>query len=122
MTAVRFLADECCPVALVIELRDCGHDVRYVADDSSGLSDEQVLEIAANEDRVLVTTDKDFGALVVRLGFSVPVVALVRVSGLGRVTIAREVAAMIKDRAESLPGHVSTVTIDRIRRRTIRQT
>ncbi len=119
MTAVQFLADECCPVALVAELRAGGHDVRYIAEDAAGLSDEDVLQVAVNEDRILVTTDKDFGTLVVRLGYPVPGVVLVRVSGLGRATIAAEVAAMIKNRAKSLSGHVSTVTIDRIRRRSL---
>ena len=121
MTAIRILAEECCPVAFVAELREFGHDVRYVAEDAAGLSDGDILEMAADEDRVLVTTDKDFGTLVFRFGYSVPGVVLVRVPKLGSAAIAREVAAMIRKRGESLSGHMSTVTIDRIRRRPLQR-
>ena len=47
---------------------------------------------AGNRLRFTDGDDKDFGTLVVRLGYPVPGVVLVRVSGLGRATIAAEAA------------------------------
>jgi hypothetical protein len=67
-----FLADECVDAAVVEGLRDAGHDVRYVAEGERALTDAEVLKIAAQENRILLTEDKDFGDLVFRGGYVVP--------------------------------------------------
>ncbi len=59
-----FLADESCDFAVVRALRGAGHDVLAVADVSPRADDEQVLELARQEQRILLTEDKDFGRLV----------------------------------------------------------
>ena len=33
---MKFLADECCDRIVVMELRDAGHDVRYLCEESTG--------------------------------------------------------------------------------------
>ncbi len=63
MTLPRLLADECCPALVIARLRDLGFDVHYVAESRPGLSDRDVLELAAEDGRVVVTTDKDFSQL-----------------------------------------------------------
>ena len=65
---MKFLVDECCDATLVDSLRHAGHDARYVAEFADGISDDDVLQIAFDEDRLLVTEDKDFGELTVRFG------------------------------------------------------
>ena len=62
-----FLADECCNAGLVASLRDHGHDVLYIKEEKPGSNDDEVLSIAYNEDRILITEDTDFGELVYRL-------------------------------------------------------
>jgi hypothetical protein len=64
---VKLLADEGVDAAIVTRLRSDGHDVVYVAELSPGITDEAVLELANANERILVTTDKDFGELVFRL-------------------------------------------------------
>jgi len=64
---LRFLADECCDTGLVASLREDGHDVLYVLERKPGVSDDEVLLEAYNEERIMVTEDKDFGELVYRL-------------------------------------------------------
>ena len=61
------MADECCDAGLVSSLREDGHDVLYVLERKPGVSDDEVLIEAYNEERILVTEDKDFGELVYRL-------------------------------------------------------
>ncbi|MBU6408679.1 MAG: DUF5615 family PIN-like protein [Alphaproteobacteria bacterium] len=63
---IRFLADECCPKAVVDRLRADGHDVRYAAETDHRVADNQLLAIANAEDRIVVTEDFDFGDLLVR--------------------------------------------------------
>jgi predicted nuclease of predicted toxin-antitoxin system len=63
---MRLLADENISPDLVTRLRAAGHDVTSVREAARGIPDPGVLEIAASEDRVLLTEDKDFGELVFR--------------------------------------------------------
>ena len=58
---MRFLADESCDFAVVRALRAAGHDVLAVAELSPRSDDRAVIDLAAQENRVLLTEDKDFG-------------------------------------------------------------
>ncbi len=49
-------------------LRDLGHDVVWAGDWSEDPGDEEILNRAHREDRVLATLDKDFGELAVFRG------------------------------------------------------
>ena len=66
--AVRLLVDECCDPRLVAALRQAGHDVRYVLEVNSGASDQDLVALSIEQDRILITEDKDFGELVIRHG------------------------------------------------------
>lgn len=76
---MRWLVDECVDAELVKQLRNRGHGVAYVAADGAGSTDPQVLLRAREEDRVLLTEDKDFGDLVFRLRLALPGVILLRI-------------------------------------------
>jgi hypothetical protein len=58
--------------ALVASLRAAGHDVSYVAEVASGMTDEEVLKLAQDEQRVFLTEDKDFGELIFAFVFPRP--------------------------------------------------
>src|SRR5258708_12150075 len=75
---MNFLADESCAGPVVRTLREAGHDVVAIAEVARGATDEQVLERALNENRVLITEDRDFGELVYARGRSSAGVILVR--------------------------------------------
>jgi predicted nuclease of predicted toxin-antitoxin system len=61
---MRFLADESCDFAVVRALRAAGHDVLAVAEVARGAKDPEVIRLARDDGRVLLTEDKDFGQLV----------------------------------------------------------
>jgi predicted nuclease of predicted toxin-antitoxin system len=65
---MNLLADESCAGPVVRALREAGHDVIAIAEVARGATDEQVLERAVNEKRVLITEDRDFGELVYARG------------------------------------------------------
>jgi predicted nuclease of predicted toxin-antitoxin system len=77
---VKFLADECCDAPLVAGLRQDGHDVVYVMESGRGTDNETILQRAAGEDRILLTEDKDFGELVVRLELPAHGIVLLRMN------------------------------------------
>jgi predicted nuclease of predicted toxin-antitoxin system len=62
---MRFLLDESAELRIAPALRDDGHDVTTVVHDhSASLTDREVLRIANDERRILITNDRDFGELV----------------------------------------------------------
>jgi len=60
---MHLLADESCDFAIVGELRAAGHDVQAVADIARGAKDVEVMGLAREGQRVLLTEDKDFGRI-----------------------------------------------------------
>jgi predicted nuclease of predicted toxin-antitoxin system len=60
---MRLLADENIPLAAIDLLRKRGHDVLAVSEIAPSICDEDVLLMAKDEGRILLTFDKDFGEL-----------------------------------------------------------
>lgn len=60
---VRWLANENFPLPSVTVLRASGHDVLFIAESHSGIDDKEVLALAREEGRWLVTFDRDYGKL-----------------------------------------------------------
>jgi len=66
---VKFLLDESAEYRLAAFLADQGHDVTAIAHDCpQALTDVEVLRVAVNEQRILITNDRDFGELAFRRG------------------------------------------------------
>lgn len=64
---MRFLLDESADFPLAAFLKTQGHDVTAIAHDyPHALKDQDVLAIAQQEQRILVTNDRDFGELLIR--------------------------------------------------------
>ena len=57
---MKFYVDENVHSAIVSGLEERGFDIKYVAEEGSGLSDEAHLEIADRQGRVIITSDEDF--------------------------------------------------------------
>ena len=76
---MRWVADECVDAGLVRRLRGAGHEVLYVAEIAPRSVDVQVLQRAEDENRILLTEDKGFGELVLRLRMMVPGLVLLRI-------------------------------------------
>jgi predicted nuclease of predicted toxin-antitoxin system len=63
---MRFLVDECTGPSVARWLQEQGHDVFSVYDQARGISDDRVIARAYQEERILVTNDKDFGEKIYR--------------------------------------------------------
>lgn len=64
---MRFLLDESADFPLADVLEELGHDVTAIAHDHPhALKDHEVLSIARDERRILITNDRDFGELIFR--------------------------------------------------------
>lgn len=61
---MRLLANENVPLASVLYLHNAGFDVMSVGSEFPGISDHEVLEFAIQEQRTIITFDKDYGELI----------------------------------------------------------
>ena len=61
---MRFLVDRCAGRRLADWLRNNGHDTLEAQSIGPDPGDQALLELAASENRVLITIDKDFGELI----------------------------------------------------------
>jgi predicted nuclease of predicted toxin-antitoxin system len=58
---MQLLADENVSLKAVQLLREKGHDVLSISESMPQTADEDILEIATRESRIVLTFDKDFG-------------------------------------------------------------
>ena len=112
---MRLLANENFPLDAVEALRTEGHDVAWIREDARGSQDEQMLARAQQEDRILVTFDKDFGELAFRSRLpSSSGVILFRISTPSSRYIAQVAVQALASRTD-WAGHFSVVEDQRIR-------
>jgi predicted nuclease of predicted toxin-antitoxin system len=112
---LKFLADENLDWQIVERLRQDGHLVWYVAEMEPGISDDVVLDLANQEEAILLTSDKDFGELVFRLRRIASGVVLIRLAGLSIIRKAEIVAHAINQHNAELLGAFTVITPTAIR-------
>ncbi len=104
MSALRFLADESCDFAVVHALREAGYDVFAVSEVMQRSDDAELAAQAAQEQRVLLTEDKDFGWLFFVSRNDSAGVILIRFPGNARQALAQTTVQLVREQSESLIG------------------
>lgn len=114
---MRFLVDQNVPLDVVEGLRAEGHDVSWAQTDYPGADDEVLLEIAQNEERIVITFDTDFGTLAFHRNLPASSgVVLFRLTLVSPMAVAEAVLETIRSR-EDWEGHFSVVDDTQIRMR-----
>jgi hypothetical protein len=98
-------------------LRNDGHDVLYQLEEHSGVQDEDLLETAFKQRRILLTEDedKDFGELVFRLRKRAIGIVLLRIDIRERHLKWPRLKKLIDDHEGRLPGHFVVVDREKFR-------
>lgn len=112
---MRFLADESCDFAVVRALRGAGHDVLAVAEITPSADDEDVLQSAAEQDRILITEDKDFGQLVFANKKAFAGVLLIRFPSSARSGLPCAVLEFVDRRGSRMREHFAVLKPGRAR-------
>ena len=112
---MRFLADESCDFGVVLALRTAGHDVAAIAEVSPREEDNSVMERALQEERIVVTEDKDFGQLVYANRQATGGVLFLRFPAKARASITKTVVDIVRRRGERLKGKFTVVQPGRVR-------
>jgi predicted nuclease of predicted toxin-antitoxin system len=61
---MKLLANENFPQASVRYLRDKGYDITAIGEDNPSIKDDVVMSIAMQENRTILTFDRDYGELI----------------------------------------------------------
>ncbi len=112
---MNFVADESCARPVIQALREAGHDVVAIAEIARGTTDDQVLERALQEKRVLITEDRDFGELVYARGRSSAGVILVRFPSRARRAKSATVIEAVSTLGSRLRDAFAVVEPGRVR-------
>lgn len=111
---MRLLLDSCVWQGARDELGAAGHDVVWVGDWPADPGDEEILAFALQQERVVVTLDKDFGELAVAFGRDHT--GIIRLVGFSVRKQAGACLAAIASHGDELPaGAIVTVEPGRLR-------
>ena len=112
---MKFLADESCDFIVVSALRKSGYDVISICEMSPSMADEEVIQLASKEKRVLLTEDKDFGQIFYASLGSGYTVILIRYPNSVRQKLPADVINLIGLHGKSIVGCFVVVQPGRIR-------
>ena len=112
---MKFLADECCDQGLVEALRQSGNDVLFVLESKPGANDDDVLALAFDERRILITEDKDFGELVYRLKKPAHGIILIRIGVKNRSEKWPQIKKLLDSYGERCTGRFVVIDENKFR-------
>jgi predicted nuclease of predicted toxin-antitoxin system len=115
MSSLRFLVDVNAGIAVVGSLRDSGHDVIFAGDLDWGMLDIDMLSMARQEQRIILTMDTDFGELVYHSQQPHAGVLLLRMPGATRDEKIGIVQEILDRYGDQLPGHFCVYRKGRLR-------
>lgn len=99
---MRLLLDTCVWGGVQKTLKDTGHDVVWAGEWPKDPGDEEILNTAISEHRVLVTLDKDFGELAIVRGIKhYGIIRLVNISATQQAVMCNHVLALHGSELES---------------------
>ncbi|QDU54681.1 DUF5615 family PIN-like protein [Aeoliella mucimassa] len=118
---MNFLLDQGLPRSAISHLQLAGHDAVHVADlGQSRATDETILKLAIDSERVVVTLDADFHALLAAGASTSPSVIRIRIEGLKGPEIANIILQVVALTEKDIQqGAAVSVTSNAIRVRSL---
>jgi predicted nuclease of predicted toxin-antitoxin system len=113
-----FLANENFPFPSVKFLREGGYDVKSIAQEFQGISDPEVIRIAQQESRIILTFDKDYGELLFKnTTTKPPAVVFFRFKGLEPVYAGSLLRSVLENQNLALDNCFTVIDENNIRQR-----
>jgi len=112
---MRFIVDECTGPFVAHWLREQGHDVFSVYEEARGMVDNDTINKAFTESRILITNDKDFGEKVYRERLQHKGVVLLRLDDERSINKIEIIRQLLKSYADQLIDSFITVTETQVR-------
>ncbi len=119
-TDIKILTDENISPKIVVFLREAEIDVRDVKEEGwHGRLDEELLQIAYQEDRFVLTHDADFGALAIHQGKPCYGILYLRLNNMQPVMIVQVLAGFMQKDVEIARHTILVIEEKRVRLRRI---
>ena len=112
---MRFLIDECTGSSVAQWLSEQGYDVFDVYEQARGMSDDDLIEKAYIEARILVTNDKDFGEKIYREKNRHKGVILLRLDDERAKSKIAVIRGLLENYSDRLRGNFIVATEQRVR-------
>lgn len=106
---MKLVADESVDSGIIQKLRQQGINVISISEEFSGIKDSDVLRIAADEQCLLITEDKDFGELTYRLKLLHSGILLIRLNDVKRNERIQLVVEIVEEHFDKLYNHFSVL-------------
>lgn len=115
---LRFLANENFPFPSVKLLRENGYFINSISEGFKGISDEVVLQIAVEEDLIILTFDKDYGELLYKYQKEFPpAVIFFRLKGSYPDTAGKILLELLANKSIHIKNHFTVIDNIGIRQR-----
>lgn len=115
---MKFLANENYPYPSIKILRAAGFDVKSIAESNFGITDSEVIKIAQEENRIILTFDSDYGELIFRLATQdPPSVIYYRFKGAAPDAAGIILSKLIQAKHISLEGTFTVIEENNVRQR-----
>lgn len=115
MAAIRFIADVNIEKVLIDYLIDNGYNIKWIPDYNRKMLDDELLELANREKRILITNDKDFGEITfLQRKLSIGII-LIRVKGQKAEDKVKLFKKLLHNYSDKLLNHFTVITKEKIR-------
>ena len=96
-------------------LREFNHDVVSIYEEARGSEDNEILQRAFADNRVLITGDKDFGEMIFREGKPHKGVILLRLGDMRAANNIRVIGQLLDQYGDQISNNFTVVTENAIR-------
>ena len=115
---MKWLADENIPRGAIAFLRQRGEDVAAIAESNPGIPDAQVIGFACDQQRILLSFDRDHGDLIFRRVLTPPrAVVYLRLYPPNPEALEQILAGLITLGEKVLDGQFTVISQDNLRQR-----
>lgn len=115
---MKLLANENIPLLAVKKLREHGYDVFSISEQISGITDNEVLNLSKQEDRIIITFDRDYGELIfLRKMTSPPAIIYLHFIPQNPIEVFEIIEAVLKMGESHLLNQFITVNRQYVRKR-----
>jgi predicted nuclease of predicted toxin-antitoxin system len=112
---VKFIVDENLGLRVAKWLKELQHDVISIYEEFRGLDDDEILRKSADENRILITNDKDFGEMIFREGKLHSGVIFLRLEDERSVNVIKILTQLLKMYDEQISDNFTVVTETSVR-------
>ncbi len=114
---MKFMLDMGISPKTAVFLRNLGYDAIHLHDlESDRSTDPSVMQMARNEERILLTHDLDFGELIAASGANAPSVIIFRLRNMNPRNVNRFLNGIITEHRDALEkGAIVSVTEGQVR-------